>query len=190
MRSRRRRDKSRKPWLIGVAVVLVALVIAGAHNYFFVAHKAASRTSTSLPMGGHGGNTAVNSGPSHDTTPTPEPTISNNPSHSVTATLAAPNGQLLSQNSLSLSSCTSDSTNPCEEDSTCNSVAGANCFIEASKGSQTVTVSSTATIPSDTSGVELLWNAGQLSAGTWIIQAVASDNGSRAISGPWQLVLN
>lgn len=195
MRSRRRREKSRKPWLIALAIVAAALVLAGAYSYF-VAHKTATTASSvhaspspsGLPLGGHGGNTAVNSGPSHDTSPTPEPTISNNPSHPVTAALAAPTETLNNDGgTISLSQC--EGADSCTEGSDCNSISGAQCFIEASMGSQTIVVSKTGTIPANNQGVELIWNANQLTPGQWVIQAVAAANGSRAVSGPINLTV-
>jgi hypothetical protein len=198
MKSRRRKTRLSKPWLITLAVLAVVLVSAGAYSYF-VSHKATTQTagsktspspsSSDLPMGGHGGNTAVDSGPSHDTTPTPAPTIASNPSHPVTAALAAPTETLNNDNgTISLQQCAA--SNSCSENSNCNSVSGAKCFIEASKdGTPTKTVSSVGTIPSTTDGVELIWNVNQLTPGSWIIQAVASYGGSQAISGPIPLTV-
>jgi hypothetical protein len=72
-------------------------------------------------------------------------------------------------------------------ESTCRSVAGASCYIQATKDSQVIIVSQTKTIGGDSDGVVLDWDANQLSVGTWSISAVAAKDGSKAVSDPQAL---
>jgi len=67
-------------------------------------------------------------------------------------------------------------------DSTCGSVTGASCYIRATMGAQVVQVSATKVITDGAQGVDLPWDAKQLSLGTWSIQAVATLSGQTAAS--------
>jgi hypothetical protein len=175
-----------------LAVVAVALLAVFAWSQ---SHPSKTTTVTpqpsasAVPMGGHGPNTTVAAGPGHDTTPSATPTAVSNPSHPASNTLAPPTGQpLLSTHKISLANCTGST--PCI-DSTCWSVQGASCNIQATRNGQTVVVSDTKTITSDTSGVDLPWNpTGKLVDGTWSVQAVATLNGNKAVSTAESLELD
>jgi cytoskeletal protein RodZ len=189
MTTRSGKPKINTIWLV-IGVLVVVVILAGAGIW----HNLKPTAKKSPETVGHQQQTAVNAGPSHDTTPSPassssataQPIVSatpiSNPSHPVTASLAAPVETL---NNDGGTACGSKS---CAEDSTCNSVVGASCYIEATMGAQTIIVTKTATTDSS-GGVDLPWSASQLSAGTWNIQAVATYNGSKGMSDPEQLTV-
>jgi hypothetical protein len=115
---------------ITLVLALVALVLLGLWAW---SQKHPTKTTTvtpqpsaSVPMGGHGPNTTVAAGPSHDTTPSATPTTISNPSHPVSSNLAAPTGPNDNTSSISLANC--EGTTYCM-DSTCQSVQGASCYI-------------------------------------------------------------
>jgi hypothetical protein len=191
MTARLVKPKVYKNWLT-VGIVVVIILACG--SLWLKLKPTAKSSSVTV---GHDQSTAVNAGPSHDTTPTPSPVASNiataytppvtptpisNPSHPVSTSLAAPTETL---NNDGGTACGSQS---CAEDSTCNTVAGASCYIEATKGSQTIVVTKTE-VTDSSGGVDLPWSASQLSSGSWNIEAVATYNGSKATSDPEQLTV-
>lgn len=166
----------------------MALIIgAGLAFAAFSQRKATTTTinpssSPLLSKDGPGKDTAVHAGPAHDTTPTPTSSLTpavSNPSHPVTA-LAKPFATL-NTHTVSLSGNTT-------MDSTCSSVSGASCYIQASMGGSVVILSDTKTM-TDT-GADFIWDAKKLSPGSWSIQAVASKDGQRSLSDPQTLTVN
>ncbi|HUD11357.1 MAG TPA: hypothetical protein VMS08_03025 [Candidatus Saccharimonadia bacterium] len=178
MRKRSEKPKHNKLWIPVVVALIVALVAIG----LWTTRKPAVKAVTVTPSPQQ--STAVDAGPSHNATPTPmaSATPISNPSHPVSSTLAKPTETL---NNDGGTTCGSE---PCGEDSTCNSVPGATCYIEAVKGSQTIEVTKPQVTDSG-GGVDMPWNADQLSGGTWSIEAVATYNGSQGISDPDQLTV-
>lgn len=128
--------------------------------------------------------TKTNAGPEGDTTSKPA-TPQSSPGHPISS-LAKPIGPNNNTSTISLSGGATGM------ESTCRSVAGASCYIQATKGSQVITVSVSKTIGSDSAsdGVVLDWDANKLSTGTWSIQAVATKDGQTAISDAQNLKVN
>jgi hypothetical protein len=95
--------------------------------------------------------------------------------------LGKPTGQLVSNHHVSLSGTTEQT----QEVSTCQTQPGATCDIRLSgPGGVIKTVGAKTT--DDRGGVEFVWNVKDLglSAGTWKVEAVASQNGQSGISDP------
>ena len=99
-------------------------------------------------------------------------------------TLAKPYGPNLSTHTMSLST---DGA----IDSTCRATLGVSCYIQASGNGKTMTVSDTKAVTAEASdnGVDLPWNIHRLSAGTWLMQAVAAKDGLTTSSDSETLVI-
>ena len=105
------------------------------------------------------------------------------PGHPTTTTLARPIGPNNNVQTIDLAQTSS-------MESTCQSVPGASCVIQATMDGKTLTVSQEQTISSsDITGVILNWSADQLSVGNWQIRAVATYQGQTAASVPEQLTV-
>jgi hypothetical protein len=185
MKQRSGKVRLSRTMVMTLILAAVALVLAG--FWFWQQHQPASKSATvtpqpsaSVPMGGHGPNTSVDAGPSHDATPSAAPTPVSNPSHPVSSTLAAPTGSLLSSASCS---------GTCTEESICDTVPGATCELKATKDGQTLTVGPGKV--ADGNGTALWdWSTSQLTKGNWSVYAVASLNGSTAQSDKYTLTVN
>lgn len=175
-----RKQKNKKMILL-VAIIAVAAVGAA----LYVKHNQATKPA----------DTKVHAGPASDkdqqasasekkSTATSSSTNNqvSTPNHPVSSSLAKPIGPNNNTSRVSLSGASG-------MESTCRSVPGASCYIQATKGSQVITVSDTKTIGSDptSDGVVFDWDANKLSVGTWSIRAVASKDGSSASSDPQSL---
>jgi len=75
------------------------------------------------------------------------------------------------------------------EESTCVSEIGASCYIQATMNGKVVVLSATKTITSSEQGVILDWPVNKLTPGSWVVQAVATLNGQKAMSDPWTLTV-
>lgn len=175
---KQKRNNSRRQVLVVVVVILAVLLVAAliwkvrkASNHEAVSPSPSGTMSTS--------DTSVHAGPSHDSTPSPT-TLPPNPSHPSSSTLGKPEGQILSSRTAPMSA---------NEESTCISVAGASCYIQATMNGKVVAVSATKTITNDQQGVIFDWPVSKLSPGTWAVQAVASKDGQKALSDPWTLTV-
>lgn len=174
----------RKRVLLVALAVLVLAVGVGAVWYAMKGLKQTHAVVSPSPSTGEQStaDTKVHAGPAHDTsspsaTPVPAGAGSSAP------VLKKPFGPTDNVRSISLSGQTT------MMDSTCGSVTGAKCYIRATMGSRVLAVSATKTIPSDTEGVDLPWDAKQLSVGIWNIQAIATLNGQQAVSDPETLTV-
>lgn len=186
----------RLPLLLGVLVVvlIVGLALAfGNHGQSSTTitptsvspsnQPTASGTPTPTP------DTKVHAGPNTDSStprPTATPVDPNRPA-APAGTLAKPTGPQLSRQEVSLKS------NDTTIEAVCQAASGTNCYIQATKGAQVIKVSDTKTISDNTypaSAAVFDWNAKQLSAGAWTIQAVASASGQTAASDPQTLTVN
>jgi len=159
----------------GVAVVLLgtAYAIHRMNHRSGVTLVSASPTptllpSTPAPSQGPGSDTAQHAGPGTNTPSPTTPTPITDPNHPVTNTL-----------SVTVTVSSHQVSRGTMVDSTCITVVGAKCHIQATSGSTSVTVSDTKTVV-DQNGVDLPWDTSKLpSAGTWNIQAVAVANDGR-----------
>lgn len=164
--------------LMVAGLVVVAVVIA------FSSHRKPAAQTSPTPVAAipsaHTADTAAHAGPQYDTTPSPTGTpASQSPTPS--PALAAPDGPYLNTHSISLSNAST------LMDSTCSGPAGADCVISADMNGKSLNVSDSKTITA--TGVELVWDAKKLTAGTWQIRAVASQNGQTAQSPAESLVV-
>ncbi|HUC19875.1 MAG TPA: hypothetical protein VMR98_00050 [Candidatus Polarisedimenticolaceae bacterium] len=168
--------KKNKTVIIGL--LIIALLALGGAAYVKFGQKPEAVSSTTPPP----------AGPSHDTPP-PEPSPGTpppapNPSHPPASTLAKPIGPGNNTSNVSLSGATG-------MESVCRSVPGASCYIQASKDGQVLKVSEAKVIgsTSGSDGVILNWDAKQLSAGQWQIQAIAAKDGQTAASDAQALMV-
>jgi len=183
-----RSHKNQTSLLIGVIVVVV---IATGAALFVAKHRKAAdltvkpSTSPTPTVQGPAKTGSAPAGPeAAGATPTATPTTISNPSHPAGEPLAAPT-LIENSSTVSLSGATG-------MESTCQSVPGASCYIQASMGGTTKTVSQSETVPdSGADGVILNWDASQagLTAGSWAIEAIATLNGQTAASSPQTLTV-
>ncbi len=154
-------------------LVVVLIVAAWSWNSSRTANTVTPQPSDAIPTPNR--DTATHAGPKNDTAPTPQAsaTPEPNPDHPVSATLAKPIGPNNSSGTASRSS---------DLDSTCQSVTGASCYIQATMDGHVVIVSDTKTITADSQGVDLPWSVSKLTVGDWSIRAVATKNGQKALS--------
>ncbi len=170
----KRSAKNKRTIIILLALALLALGVAGYIKFNQPTYKPSSTADTK-----------VHAGPKNDTSTTPstaQATTQTNPSHPTSSTLPKPIGPTNNVSSINLSGSTG-------MESVCRSVAGASCYIRATKNSTVITVSQAKLVGSDaySDGVILNWDAKQLSIGNWRIQAVASKDGQTAASDPQSL---
>jgi hypothetical protein len=165
-----------------ILILLAAVAILAVGSALYV--KASQKKATPSPGQTSTQDTTTHAGPATDQSTkspqTPTPTSVSTPDHPITSSLAKPIGPNDNTGSVSLSGATM-------MESTCRSVAGASCYIQATKDTQVIIVSQTKTIGGDADGVVLDWDANQLSVGTWSISAVAAKDGSKAVSDPQTL---
>jgi len=177
------KNKTRKLILLGV-ILLAAVVAIGVWAWHRpTGSKVAVVTPSPKPVEseGPGKDTTEHAGPASDTSTQPQTTAT--PAPQPSALLTTPI-ETLSSHEVKLGSSST-------LDSTCATTVGASCYIQASKGTVTLVVSDTKTVPNDASGgVELPWNANKLTAaGDWSIVAVASLHGQTAMSDPQTLTV-
>ncbi len=155
----------------------LALIVVGVAAYIKATQPGYTPSSSA--------DTEIHAGPNTDTSPAPTTTPQPNPSRPTSSTLAQPIGPINNTSSVSLSG-------PTGMESVCRSLAGASCYIEATRDTQTIKVSDTKVIGSTTAsdGVIFNWNAKQLSLGQWSIRAVASKDGQSAKSNPQLLTVS
>jgi hypothetical protein len=161
---------------LGILIILLVVVAAtGAFLTLKNRPTAASSTTTS--------DTKVHAGPASDSSQKaepqkqPQPQQVSTPDHPISSTLAKPIGPNNNTGTVSLSG------GATTMESTCRSVAGVNCYIQATQNGRTIVVSDTKTIGSGTSdGVIFDWDAKQLSQGDWSITAVTTKDGQKATS--------
>ncbi|HEX7260088.1 MAG TPA: hypothetical protein VF272_04125 [Candidatus Saccharimonadia bacterium] len=171
--------KTAKNKTIITALVIIALVALSGAAYVKVGQKPAEQTATNAETSASTPSPGP-AGPAHDTPTSASPAASTpqpNPSHPASTTLAKPIGPNNNTSSVSLSGATS-------MESVCRSVPGASCYIQASKSGATIRVSDAKIVGSSagSDGVIFSWDAKQLSAGQWQIQAIATKDGQTAAS--------
>lgn len=170
-------------WLVAVGLILVivgaAIVLSRHAKVAALPRASASPTATPTAQ-----DTAVHAGPGQDNaggSSAPIQTPLSNPDHPVTSTLAKPIGPENNVSSVSLAGTTA-------MESTCRSVAGASCRIDATMGTTTITVGPTKSISGGASdGAVFDWNANKLTTGTWSIVAVATKDAQTVKSDPQTL---
>lgn len=176
-----RLPKNQTSLLIGVIVVVilaaaVALAVAQHRKAADLTVKPSTSASPTPTVQGPGKTGSAAAGPgSAGATPTASPTTISNPSH--------PTGQSLAVPTLIENSATVSLSGATGMESTCQSVPGATCYVQASMGGKIIKVTSAMTIPdSGADGVILNWDAKQLTVGAWTMEAIASLNGQTATS--------
>jgi hypothetical protein len=178
-------NRSRQKSLIFAVILVVVLVVIAilVHHYWHHNSKttAGHASATQTPRGPETGNSSASPSPaspvaSAAATPTPR------------ATLQAPTGDLLSKHTISLSS--SDPTSNPDENSTCQTEAGASCQLRLNSSSGVVKTVGPMTAASGVANFN--WNAKQagLTPGNWTIVAIATFNGQSATSSPDSLTVN
>jgi hypothetical protein len=181
--------------ILALAVAIVLIVAAGA-VYVERHSKAVNLTVKPSPTPTLQGPAKTGSAPAGPeaagATPSATPTAISNPNNPVSSTLAAPTGDLLNVRCVALSK--AGATKACPNtnmNSTCQSVVGASCSIQATmSGATPVVVGADQTITDNgTDTVPWNWDANKLTPGTWTVEAVATLNGQTATSDPETLTV-
>lgn len=196
--------RANKKQITTLVIAVLALIAVGAAAYVrdtrptkssnsaTVNPKTDTAASSKDVNNNHPGQGSAAGGNNSSSTATPSPAPTTDPKYS-SSTLAAPIGKPLVSNHTVSRSGTDPSNSP-QEDSSCNTVPGATCYIQFTSSNGSV-VKKTAAVTADENGVaDIAWSAIQdptnLAADTWTVIAVASSNGQTATSGSEKLVVN
>jgi hypothetical protein len=162
---------------VGVATLLLAGLVV-----FYSSKPRTVAISAVTPQP----STSTGSTPGVSTQPTSIPVSSSIPAPTSTPSLPRPTGLVLNKETVSLAS--SDPRTNADMDSTCQTIANANCGIEL-KGPNNEAKTISPRAADSQGGVDLVWNAKSLglAIGTWRVRLVASSGSLASTSAYYSL---